>query len=195
MAQVCDPSRFVAAYNPRPPWLGGKVLMGGILSSPSRAKGTGVSVSATSARIGSFPRSLPMALLRAREAVARPFRASLRKHNLTEQQWRVLRALDGVDEINMTELAHQTFLHGPSLTRILKDLYARRLITRRTRTDDLRFGLVSIGAAGRRLIESASPEFEAIYAEITRRIGEQELMRIEEALKRIETKLARKIET
>jgi homoprotocatechuate degradation regulator HpaR len=135
-----------------------------------------------------------MALLRAREAVARHFRASLRKHNLTEQQWRVLRALDGVDEINMTELAHQTFLHGPSLTRILKDLYARRLITRRTRADDLRFGLVSIGAGGRRLIDAATPEIEAIYAEITRRIGAEDMKHIEEVLKRIETELAREIE-
>ncbi len=42
-----------------------------------------------------FSRSLPMSLLRAREAVMRQFRPSLRNHGLTEQQWRILRALDG----------------------------------------------------------------------------------------------------
>src|SRR5208283_3623306 len=40
-----------------------------------------------------FSRSLPMSLLRAREAVMRHFRPSLRRHGLTEQQWRILRAL------------------------------------------------------------------------------------------------------
>ena len=40
-----------------------------------------------------FSRSLPMSLLRAREAVMRQFRPSLREHGLTEQQWRILRAL------------------------------------------------------------------------------------------------------
>jgi len=124
----------------------------------------------------------------------RHFRASLRRHNLTEQQWRVLRALDAVDEITLTELARQTFLHGPSLTRILKDLSARRLIIRRTHADDMRFALVSISAGGRRLIAAVSPESEAIYAEITRRIGKEELARIEQSLSRLEKELAREIE-
>ena len=45
-----------------------------------------------------FSRSLPMSLLRAREAVMRHFRPSLRDHGLTEQQWRILRALASVDD-------------------------------------------------------------------------------------------------
>ena len=44
-----------------------------------------------------FSRSLPMSLLRAREAVMRQFRPSLRSHGLTEQQWRILRALLAID--------------------------------------------------------------------------------------------------
>ena len=52
-----------------------------------------------------FSRSLPMSLLRAREAVMRQFRPSLRNHGLTEQQWRILRALTAVDTIEVTELA------------------------------------------------------------------------------------------
>src|SRR6266849_5130597 len=43
-----------------------------------------------------FSRSLPMSLLRAREAVMRHFRPSLRDHGLTEQQWRILRALASI---------------------------------------------------------------------------------------------------
>ena len=68
----------------------------------------------------SFSRSLPMALMRAREAVMAEFRPILASHDLTEQQWRVLRAL--IDEPRGTgvgELAEATFLHGPSVSRIV----------------------------------------------------------------------------
>src|SRR5436853_6290640 len=95
-----------------------------------------------------FSRSLPMSLLRAREAVMRQFRPSLRHHGLTEQQWRILRALTAVDAIEVTELARTAFLLGPSLSRILRDLEARDLIERRTPEADLRRGEVSISPKG-----------------------------------------------
>src|SRR3977135_339575 len=77
-----------------------------------------------------FPPSLPMSLLRAREAVMRQFRPSLREHGLTEQQWRILRALAAIEAAEVTELARTAFLLGPSLSRILRDLDARNLIER-----------------------------------------------------------------
>ena len=58
-----------------------------------------------------FSRSLPMSLLRAREAVMRQFRPSLRQHGLTEQQWRILRALAAIEAVEVTELARTAFLH------------------------------------------------------------------------------------
>jgi homoprotocatechuate degradation regulator HpaR len=85
-----------------------------------------------------FSRSLPMSLLRAREAVMRHFRPSLRDHGLTEQQWRILRALASIDAIEVTELARVAFLLGPSLSRILRDLEARHLIERKVAKADLR---------------------------------------------------------
>src|SRR3982750_3512944 len=116
-----------------------------------------------------FSRSLPMSLLRAREAVMRQFRPSLRDYGLTEQQWRILRALTSVDTIEVTELAQVAFLLGPSLSRILRDLEGRHLIERRVVKADQRRGLVSISARGLKLIETVAPSSEAIYAGITRR--------------------------
>src|SRR6201982_1768171 len=114
-----------------------------------------------------FSRSLPMSLLRAREAVMRQFRPSLRNHGLTEQQWRILRALAAIDAIEVTELARTAFLLGPSLSRILRDLEARHLIERKAAKTDLRRAVVSISAKGLKLIEAVAPTSEAIYAEIT----------------------------
>src|SRR5690606_41352240 len=62
---------------------------------------------------------LPMHLLRAREAVMRHFRNSLREHHVTEQQWRVIRAISSSGEADVNDLVRLTFLLGPSLSRIL----------------------------------------------------------------------------
>src|SRR5579883_3315918 len=137
-----------------------------------------------------FSRSLPMALLRAREAVMRQFRPSLRRHGLTEQQWRILRALAAVEESEVTELARTAFLLGPSLSRILRDLEARRLIERRTAKADQRRSMVSISREGVRLMASVAPSSEAIYAEITRRYGSRKLAELQEMLGELERSLA-----
>src|SRR5436190_13983607 len=137
-----------------------------------------------------FSRSLPMSLLRAREAVMRQFRPSLRNHGLTEQQWRILRALTAVETIEVTELARMAFLLGPSLSRILRDLEARHLIERRTVKDDLRRGVVSISPKGLKLIEAVAPNSEAIYAEITSRYGARKLAELQDMLADLERGLA-----
>ena len=118
-----------------------------------------------------FAHSLPMALLRAREAVMCQFRPLLREHDVTEQQWRVLRAVYEVETIEVTALAERCFILMPSLSRILRDLEERRLIERRTVPTDQRRAEIRITAAGRRLVAAVAPESEAHYQEITRAIG------------------------
>ncbi|TPQ25549.1 homoprotocatechuate degradation operon regulator HpaR [Bradyrhizobium guangdongense] len=137
-----------------------------------------------------FSRSLPMSLLRAREAVMRQFRPSLRQHGLTEQQWRILRALAALDAIEVTELARTAFLLGPSLSRILRDLEARHLIERKTAKADQRRSMVSISEKGVKLMASVAPTSEAIYAEITQRFGARKLAELQDMLGELELSLA-----
>jgi len=137
-----------------------------------------------------FSRSLPMSLLRAREAVMRQFRPSLRNHGLTEQQWRILRALAAIDAIEVTELARVAFLLGPSLSRILRHLEARHLIERKAAKSDLRRGVVSISAKGVKLIEAVAPSSEAIYAAITKRYGARKLAELQDMLGALEGSLS-----
>src|SRR3984957_6349413 len=141
-------------------------------------------------RMPGFARSLPMSLLRAREAVMRQFRPSLRSHGLTEQQWRILRALAAVDAIEVTELARVAFLLGPSLSRILRDLEAGHLIERKLAKADLRRSLVSISARGLKLIEAVAPSSEAIYAAITKRYGARKLAELQDMLHELERSLS-----
>jgi homoprotocatechuate degradation regulator HpaR len=109
---------------------------------------------------------------------------------LTEQQWRILRALAAVDAIEVTELARVAFLLGPSLSRILRDLEARQLIERRAAKADLRRGVVSISQKGLKLIEQVAPTSEAIYAAITQRYGAQKLAELQDMLVVLENSLA-----
>jgi len=122
--------------------------------------------------------------------VMRQFRPSLRDHGLTEQQWRILRALASVDTIEVTELARVAFLLGPSLSRILRDLEARQLIERRVAKADQRRSLVSISAKGVRLIETVAPTSEAIYAAITHRYGARKLRELQDMLHELEGSLS-----
>ena len=125
-----------------------------------------------------FSRSLPMSLLRAREAVMRQFRPSLRHHGLTEQQWRILRALAAVDTIEVTELARVAFLLGRACRGSCAISKRGDLIERRAAEADLRRGVVSISAKGLKLIEAVAPTSEAIYAAITGRLRRPQARRI-----------------
>jgi homoprotocatechuate degradation regulator HpaR len=177
-------------------WCNGRQLLmaGRLTMARKKSPGTAGSKAASAIAVRRVPmrefsRSLPMSLLRAREAVMRHFRPSLRNHGLTEQQWRILRALASIDAIEVTELAHVAFLLGPSLSRILRDLEARHLIERRVAKADLRRGVVSISAKGLKLIEAVAPSSEAIYDAITRRYGARKLAELQDMLGALEASL------
>ncbi|MFY9212750.1 MAG: homoprotocatechuate degradation operon regulator HpaR [Aestuariivita sp.] len=98
-------------------------------------------------------RSLPIALLRARERVMGPFRAMLADVDITEQQWRVLRVLHEEDSLDPTRIADRACLLLPSLTRILQKLTEKGLITRAPDRVDRRKQVIAITEAGVTLIE------------------------------------------
>ncbi len=119
-----------------------------------------------------FDQSLPMALLRARESLMRRFRPMLASHDLTEQQWRVIRALAGSElPLDVGEIAEATFLLGPSLSRILSNLEGRELITREPDHRDQRRSSVALAPAGRALFAEIAPESEEIYGLIEKMPG------------------------
>lgn len=123
-----------------------------------------------------FAASLPMALLQAREATMRLFRPLLAEHDLTEQQWRVLRALAATDEpLSIGEVAEQTFLLAPSLSRILVKLAERGLICRTTSPDDQRRIDLVLADTGRDLVRMVAPESEAAYNRIESKFGADRL--------------------
>ena len=134
-------------------------------------------------------RSLPMELLRAREAVMRKFIPSLKEHGLSPQQWRVIRLLIEEDALDATEIGERCLLLNPSVSRILKNLRKRGLLTRATASDDQRRTINSITDEGRELYETIAPVSEARYAHITERFGYGKLELLYELLEELVEKL------
>ena len=137
-----------------------------------------------------FERSLPMTLLRAREAVMKKFTPSLREHGLTAQQWRVIRVLVEVDPLDASELSEQCFLLMPSLSRILQNLEKRGLLRRKADPDDQRRSVISVAPAGRDLFELIAPLSEERYQFITERFGYGKLELLYELLDELIDKMA-----
>ena len=131
-----------------------------------------------------FARSLPMQLLRSREVLMQEFRPHLRKQGLSEQQWRVLRALAEAGSMDINALGEMCQIHPASLSRMLPNLEDDGRIERRASPDDQRYVIVSITAKGKSLFQRMARESEQIYASIERRIGSKELKLLYELLDR-----------
>lgn len=129
-------------------------------------------------RMRPFQRSLPMQLMLAREAVMQRFRPHLNEHGLTDQQWRIVRALNEAEALDIAALARLCCLHTASLSRTLPNLEADGLISRRANKQDQRRVSVSLTAKGRRLFETVAPQSEAIYARLAQEIGPQRLEQV-----------------
>lgn len=136
-------------------------------------------------------RSLAIGLLKAREAVMSHFRPILADHDVTEQQWRVLRVLSEAGTLDATEVAEKAFILAPSLTRMLRSLEERNLITRHKDKDDGRRVLLTLAPAGRAVIEEVLPDSRRVYADIDARFGAG---RVEELLNMLEELAALKLD-
>jgi homoprotocatechuate degradation regulator HpaR len=116
-------------------------------------------------------RSLPIALLRARERVMGPIREMLSGVGITEQQWRVLRVLQETGPQEPTRIAERACLLLPSLTRILQKLEEKGLIDRSRDLDDKRKQIVQITDAGAELIEANLATSIALLEETRKQMG------------------------
>ena len=87
------------------------------------------------------------------------FRPILHARDVTEQQWRVIRVLGEESPLDASEVAERACVLAPSLTRIIKALEERRLISRQRDTGDGRRVSLAIAPAGMALIHDVTPDF------------------------------------
>lgn len=107
--------------------------------------------------------SLTIALLQAREAAMGHFRPIVKRHNLTEQQWRIVRILAESPSMDFHDLAFRACILRPSLTGILTRMERDGLVLRLKPVSDQRKLYASLTAEGTRLYQSAQAQVEEAY--------------------------------
>ena len=132
-------------------------------------------------------RSLPIALLRAREKVMAPLREMLEGANVTEQQWRVLRVLQESGPLVPGDLARRACLLTPSLTRIMRTLETKGLIDRRHDEVDRRKQLVWITKAGAGLLAANAARTADIFVRIEAAFGAERMEHLLDLLNELDS--------
>ncbi len=138
----------------------------------------GESDSLNDRKLPSTARSLPIALIRAREKVMGPIREMLSNSGLTEQQWRILRVLDELGPLDSTKLSENASLLLPSQTRIVQTLLEKGLVTRQADPSDRRRQTVAITPAGQQIILDNLDEAQRLAAHIETVLGKETVDRL-----------------
>ncbi len=125
-----------------------------------------------------FEDSLPLQLLKARDASMNFFRPLLQENGVTEQQWRILRALHAYGELETKQLAKHCCMLSPSLTGIVNRLEQQNYIQRRKSPEDQRRILLSLTDKARDLFDKMSPDVDARYKAFIDKFGEEKLQEL-----------------
>lgn len=116
-------------------------------------------------------RSLPLLLLRVREELMARFRPILNTHGVTEQQWRIVRALLAAGPMEPRQIGDVCRISSPSLAGMLARMDDLGLIVRRRVAHDQRRLLVSLTPKSRGLARRMAPFIDRTYDDIEARLG------------------------
>lgn len=116
-------------------------------------------------------RNLPLLLLQARESVISRFRPLLKAHGVTEQQWRIVRALVDLGPMEPRQIVQCCGISSPSLAGVLARMDEMGLVQRERFDSDARRVLVKLTPKSRGLAQRLAPKIEALYAEMEALIG------------------------
>ncbi|WP_082702729.1 MarR family transcriptional regulator [Pseudacidovorax intermedius] len=116
-------------------------------------------------------RNLPLLLLQVRAAIVGRFRHVLKKTGLTEQQFRILRALHVRGTLEPRELCAICHISSPSLSGVLARMEGMGLVQRERHPDDQRRQHVSLSPQARQMFADVSEDMEAVYQELEAALG------------------------
>lgn len=129
-----------------------------------------------------FEDSLPLRLLKAREASMSFFRPLLQENDLTEQQWRILRALYEHGELDYKQVAKMCCILSPSLTGIINRLEKQGYIHREKDETDQRRTLLKHTEKAKALFARLAPEVDVLYKDFFNKYGADKVELLTELL-------------
>jgi homoprotocatechuate degradation regulator HpaR len=118
-------------------------------------------------------RNLPQLFLRAREELLCHFRPIITHFGLTEQQWRILRAISEYDQLEPREICEICQILSPSLTGVLSRMEDVGLITRTRMEEDQRRVIVRITPKAEKLVAELGPLIVEQYKIIENAFGSE----------------------
>lgn len=121
--------------------------------------------------VGFRHRNLPLLLLHARDGVIGQFRPILNAHGVTEQQWRILRALLEQGDLEPREISAVCRFSSPAVAGMLARMDDLGLVSRQRQAQDQRRVTVSLTPKSRALAAQLAPQIEAVYQRIEDHIG------------------------
>ncbi len=129
-------------------------------------------------KIGFEHRNLPLLLLQARERLMARFRPILNEHGVTEQQWRIIRALLDAGTLEPREIGDICRISSPSLAGMLARMDDLGLVARTRKAHDQRRVWVSVTAKSRAIAGRIAPRVEETYRQMEQQLGSELLGRL-----------------
>ena len=117
------------------------------------------------------------------------FRPLLNEHGVTEQQWRVLRALMEEGPLEPRQLCKMCLISSPSITGVLVRMEEAGMVQRERMDHDQRRLKVTLSARGRQLARRIAPGVEHRYEALERLVGVKPLTEVYDVLDTLLSKL------
>ena len=127
-------------------------------------------------------RNLPHLLLRSRETLMAHFRPLLTTHNLTDQQWRILRELAEQGPLEPRQLGEACSISSPSIAGVLLRMEEAGLVSRERMAHDQRRVTVALKPKSRRILQRLVPLVEARYQALEAALGTRSMQEVYDAL-------------
>lgn len=117
--------------------------------------------------------NLPQRLLKARDELMVHFRPILNHFGVTEQQWRILRALDQHGQLEPREIGDLCQISSPSMAGVLTRMEQAGLVERKPMEGDRRRVIVALSQQSCALLGQMGPLIDLQYHYIEQACGTQ----------------------
>lgn len=130
-------------------------------------------------------RNLPQLFLKAREELLCHFRPIISHFGLTEQQWRILRTLSEMEQLEPREICEICHILSPSMTGVLSRMEEMNLVTRERMPEDQRRVIVRLTPKSEQLVSELGPLIVDQYKIIEQAFGPDLIKELYEVLDRV----------
>jgi homoprotocatechuate degradation regulator HpaR len=130
-------------------------------------------------------RNLPQLFLKAREELLCHFRPIISHFGLTEQQWRILRTLSEMEQLEPREICEICHILSPSMTGVLSRMEEMNLVTRERMPEDQRRVIVRLTPKSEQLVSELGPLIVEQYKVIEQAFGPDLIKELYEVMDRV----------